>query len=1303
MAEWHPVHKPLDLRSGLETGGKLYDPPLLPYEIALIEALGCSKQEYKDFVRYARDASYVRPAEYDNIPEIYAAMVPVVVAATAGAKTVATTIAVNVAIGLALTAVSVLLAPKAPALESPSRIRGKKLADQIGPTRFNQTTSFDNVTSLAEYGQAIPIPFGKRGTGADGALTGGLILAPALVWSRIYSYGSYQSFEGIYVSGEYGQISPGLAGVRLETTALNSLGDRDYALYWSSNNGTNRLTPVKKIAGTDTTADSGTGTRQIFKAPTLSGTESDGFSMTYTPSSNTQFGTAEPIHNGSAYKLNWEIISAPYASTRGEDNEDTRRETQAKRLKIAGSDAYVLHKYDNQPVTDIPKVGMPGVGRAYSRAMGFVSYKAATAAGFTEYVDRTVIQAVGTGDRARFEITRCKQYAELNQREIDDPNGGGFKRTDTDAKDIRSTAKSWCDRASDLLTIGSKWIIAGTTWVVTGRVDGPTDENSNTLVTVELLCTAVVGVATLGIPGTRTVREPLGGYEGGSVYAIDKFCDEAFFNLCRLHMASIRPVRRDTEVIELGIRSQVWNRASGLCRFQTLPTPARLHKYDRNDVTLTTPRLDTYFKRTSCFSLWVRPVQRYGETSQQSWQRVQSPPLCVTGDSPIDIYNYLRIKPVVSGYYEYRLIPRTGSDIAINSINENPVWVLNASKGQPVSGSFPAGGYGNFELATTGSISYISSIKQSEEVIAKPETIEIPVGAPVTRNTPTAITFVSAASNTGNNRLTLHAWYTAILGYAPSFASQTREAVIQLQIGATNKTISLKVSATSRPTAIGPDYLAATNNNAHEWTDVQYTIMSSTGNWSTNDRPTFNAATNNVFSSRHGYTSVTFTFGIGAVQLTTDQPTRTELRGRTFEENTQVSDCSFFQELSKSNDSGPEHEIVYVNECISNASLADYDDMTTFGLAVKSSGQLGGIGQLRAWVPEGIKVSRLIENDIAASNLFADLVYYLLTNRAQGVGTTVPVELLDIDSLRTTARYLRTNKIFFDGVLEEQDSLRSFLYDNAALQLCNFTIKNGRFGMMPALPYDSNYAITTAPIAISQIFTSGNIIEGSLQVQYIEAAQRVNFRALVNWRVTIENDLPTQASALVDWADIPETSRTTTQQTFDLTDFCTNRDQALRTARFLLSIRRRVTHTLSFKTVPDALGIQPGSYIRVITESTSYSATNNGGITDAGTLVSITSISDGTYDALIYNPATSQVTEQRITIQNNTITSSAFYGCLFTLVSLQASAAVYQVEQLSLDEEGLVSVSAVHVPTNASGGSIVAEDVLTPARFLVTE
>ena len=256
---------------------------------------------------------------------------------------------------------------------------------------------------------------------------------------------------------------------------------------------------------------------------------------------------------------------------------------------------------------------------------------------------------------------------------------------------------------------------------------------------------------------------------------------------------------------------------------------------------------------------------------------------------------------------------------------------------------------------------------------------------------------------------------------------------------------------------------------------------------------------------------------------------------------------------------------------------------------------------------------------------------------------------------------------------------------------------------MPALPYDSNYEISTQPIAVEQIFTSGNIIADSLQVQYIDLSQRTNFRALVSWRITTENDLPTQASALVDWADIPESSRSTTQQSFDLSNFCTNRAQALRTARFLLSNRRRVTHSVSFKTVPDALGIQPGSYIRVITSATSYNAAANGVVQDAGTLLTINTIDDGTYNALIYNPSTSEILERDITISSGAVTDPAIYGCLFTILQTSLNKGVYQVDQLTLDEDGLVNVSALEVPVDAAGVSIVAKDVLDESAFRVLE
>jgi hypothetical protein len=1337
MAEWHPIHQPLHIRSGLEAGGQVYDPPLLPYEIALIEALGCSEEEYKAFVRYARDTAHVRPAEYEHIPDIQnifpaAAAAGYLAAGAAASKSVAAVVATNIAIGVALIAASILLAPKAPALESPAKIRGKKLADQIGPTRFNQTTAFDNVSSLAEYNQPIPIPFGKPGTGSDNQSTGGLVIAPSLVWSRLYSYGTYQAFEGIYVTGEYGiQVPPALAGIRIDTTALDNIGDNEFALYWSSNRGNNRPTSDKFIAGN---LGEGTNFRNPFTAPTRDSTEAEGFSMTYNPQGDTSFGTATPIHNGTGYRFNWEIVSAPFASTEGEDNAEARAEAQAKRRKIAGGKADVLH------LSDSPERGQPGVGREYSRRMGLVTHIVNGV--HTSFPERTEVN-VAIGDKVVFKIFG-KNWREFQNSSAEE---GGFAKTEVNLKDLKNSADSWRARASDLLIAGSRWIIHGSIFIVESRDFDPTEQKTwvpgatNRLLVV-MRCVGQIANPAIGFSGDATVVEPLGGYDGGEFNA-RKHCGPAFYTLCRLHQASIRPVRRDTEVIEIGIRSQVWNRAAGLCNFNALPSAQKLYRLDRRNITLNTPKMDKYFDRTSCFTILARPVQ---DDAPTTWNVLNGCILCVTGRSPVDVYNFIRIKPGVQGYYEYRLVPLPGSLIRRLGTSTE-VMRLDAASGNPITRSYTTQNYGSFEIATSGAVIEVATILGNDELnSAAPVDPGIPDPAPTpppptpTPPAPSSVKMTTVRTNgtgDGRNNFKDQALYTHMMEYAPNQPNQTREFTFRVDVTPT-KSIAVKVSLKSLADAnLGGDYYRVFRSQ-YRWQQVpggpsKFQVISFTGEWRNNekfqyvvnlDRSNPMALGASKLAAHEGdtdiplsnydpaYSSLTVTFAIRGLRrtdissgsLAVEAIQIQQENDRIFEDYSQIADCSYYQELQKSNENGPEHEVVYINECTSNEVIPEYTSMSMMALSIKSSGQLAGIGQLRAWIPSGINVYRLIEGDGAPSNLFADLVYYLLTSTSQGVGNIVSEELIDRDSLVTTARFLRANKIFFDGVVEDTENLRSFLYDNAALQLCNFTIKNGRFGMMPALPYDSNYLISDRPIAVEQIFTAGNIIADSLQVQYIDAAQRSNFRALVSWRVTVKNDLPSQASALVDWADIPESDRATTQQAFDLTDFCTNRAQALRTARFLLSVRRRITHTVSFKTVPDSLGIQPGSYIRVITSSTTYSATGNGIITFDGQVEAVGRFANGVYRALVYKPSDSSITEvEDLRITNNRVADERYRNTLFTILSETVNKGVYQVEQLTLDEDGLVNVSAVEVPVDDAGASIVAKDVLTESNFRVLQ
>ena len=1293
MADRDFIHQSDSASGGLETGARPYNPPLLPYEIALIEALGCTEEEYREFIRHAELTARVRPAGYEHVPDVVNGPVAV-------------PILISLVVGLISTAVSVLLAPKAQTAQTAqqTKIGSRKLADQIGPTRFNQTTSFDNVSVLAEYGQPIPIPFGTKGTGADGVTTGGLILAPALVWSRLYSYGTYQAFEGIYVAGQYGVNTPNFTGVRIGTLTLDSLGNKDFALYWSSREANNRLSSGNLIAGSEGSPDSGTSGRNVFKAPDAFGMESDAFSMAYTPQSNTVFGTSTPIHNGTAFRFNWEIISSPYDSTLheggdgGARKEKARREMQAKRRKIAGSEADVLHNNNAER-------GMPGVGRAYSRRMGFIRYNNSV------FSDKKIVRNVKVDDELEYEICG-DDWSELENRS---PDSGGFAGTSVNLKDLENSADSWRSRASDLLVIGSKWIILDSVWVVQSR--SPQTWKPGVVVQyIVFKCTAVLapsGVSSMGIPGTRTVREVLGGYEGPvNGYNETKHCGAGFYNICRYNVATIRPVRRDTECVEIGLRSQVWNRASGLCNINAIPSPGDLNKFDESNIALNTPRMDKYFERTSCFSIYVRKVAEADGTRNGTWERI--PRLfSVTGNAPVNMYNYIRIKPRTPGYYEYRFVPRTGSDVAIQSIDTNVTTELDSTGGSLIGEDFDTPSHGTFRITTTGRKTKIRNIRLNPELVVDPRTSP---GESETSSKPTNLSVTGGVASPDQDWLESHSWMTEILGQARSYPGQRRSGYFTYTDGRRSVTVGWEglSDVYGGQSQISQQYLNANGGNPYAWVKFpRIFVQSSTGNWRVGEQFTYRLPLNNHISNytdsnKVRYNHFDFTIRVDSVERSNEVTPPVVTGERIFEHNSRVSDTSHFLELTKSNESGPEHEIVYVNESLANSSdngpVAEYYSMSTVGLAIKSNGQLNGVGQFRAWSESGINVYRLIEKNYAPSNLLADFVYYLLTDPDQGLGNVVPSELIDTSSLEVSARFQRANHMFYDGVLEDSESIRSFIYDNASLHICNFTIKNGRFGMMPALPYDGNYKISTSPINPEQIFTSGNIIEDSLQIQYIEASQRTDFRALVTWRVTVSNDLPTQASALVDWADLAAQNRSSlTQQAFDLSEFCTNEAQALKTARFLLSIRRRVTHTLSFKTVPDALQIQPGSYIRVITSSTTYNAANNGAVTDAGELVTVSTIQNGTYDALVYYPTTSELKEQKITISNNRVTASSLYGTLFTLLSSQVNQGLYQVEQLTLDEDGLVNIAAVEVPVDSRGASIVAKDVLTESNFRVLQ
>lgn len=430
--------------------------------------------------------------------------------------------------------------------------------------------------------------------------------------------------------------------------------------------------------------------------------------------------------------------------------------------------------------------------------------------------------------------------------------------------------------------------------------------------------------------------------------------------------------------------------------------------------------------------------------------------------------------------------------------------------------------------------------------------------------------------------------------------------------------------------------------------------------------------------------------------------------GRVFESQSQYVDLSVYGNLvEKSNASNPEHTVVYVNEITSNPQAPQYSGLTTAGLALKASRNFTSLDQVRFWIKNGIPVKRFHPDEASEtkpSNLFCDLVHYLLTDRVAGIGAQLNMSinnapLIDTASLTTTARFLKTNNLFFDGALASTVNIRQFIADTAPFMLCNFVIKDGKFGLVPALPTTVNGAISTNPVAIKQLFTAGNIFEDSFELTYISSEERKDFQAVMRFRRERENQLSEERNIVVRWNEAGSTDHALEQ--FDMTQYCTSQAHAELAARFFMSVRRRITHSVQFKTSPYGISLAPGDYIRVVTESNPYSAAQNGSISATGVITSATTFSDGQYNVLYYKTGSETVVEAVMTVSGGLVQQSALFNSVFTVRSATVSQNVYLVEQLTLDADGAVQISASEFPCDDLLRSLIAQDVTNAARFLV--
>ena len=548
------------------------------------------------------------------------------------------------------------------------------------------------------------------------------------------------------------------------------------------------------------------------------------------------------------------------------------------------------------------------------------------------------------------------------------------------------------------------------------------------------------------------------------------------------------------------------------------------------------------------------------------------------------------------------------------------------------------------------------------------------------------------------------AFYYQLFGSAQNFSIGESRSAERTYTAPGSKSIRLKFAATVKQQ---DNHFSGQTQG---WNEPTITVVqggSTNANWNVGDE--FDAveaiATTNPY--RTVYSSTGFRGKIA--QRETIDLTATFTGDIIFEEQSQYADISLYRNLvQKSNASEPEHQVVYVNEIMPNDEKPTFNDLALAGFSLRASRNFTQLDQLRTWLSSGIQVERL-HPDLSVygsgsqaqgpSNLFTDLVFYLLTDQMGGAGavlhmTSANPSIVDKNLLIETSRFLVKQELFFNGVVGDMTNLRQFIMDLAPNFLCNFVLADGKFSLVPAVPYihDSG-AINLGPVEINQLFTAGNILEDSLKLEYLSSEERRPFKAVVRYRQETKNKLPEERVVEVkipDLANFNPNIDLMPQEQFNLTQFCASKNHAIKVAKYFLGLRQLVTHTISFSTTIHGLNLKAGSFIKVITESSPYSSANNGSISSSGQVVSVSPLSDGQYDVSYFQTNSEDVQSGTINISNGVVADSTFHSSVFTLTNPEVSQNVYVVEQLTFSQEGTVDIVASEHPCNDDGSSKLA-------------
>jgi len=424
-------------------------------------------------------------------------------------------------------------------------------------------------------------------------------------------------------------------------------------------------------------------------------------------------------------------------------------------------------------------------------------------------------------------------------------------------------------------------------------------------------------------------------------------------------------------------------------------------------------------------------------------------------------------------------------------------------------------------------------------------------------------------------------------------------------------------------------------------------------------------------------------------------------------------------------DNGPEMQIAAVTEQIVdsfNNYSSLYDNLSLIGLNMYSGKSVQDLRSFSVFATQG-RLCRLLRTSGTVNNIaWGQPGFQYLSDSANGYANTAPdifidtvldvqdgigrhasVHSVDLEQLAKGKKFCETNNLFMDGVIAEPVSWRQFWAQISGFSLLELAKVGGQDVLIPAVPYVQNTGAITRQISISALFNQGNIIEESYKEEFIDYGENTQdmIVTVIYRKSNAEDTFGTNTSVDVQFTDVVESNAS--RKTIDASGFVTRRQQAILMAKFLCNSKRYSQRAIEFKTFPTDSPVFPGAYIYVELAHNQWDGIYTGTIEDGGklNLPVTTTIPDGTnYSMLVYTPdggASSTQLFTGVTVANNQARVGNDFGAfqnyvgkLFVIGTVVNTKRVFRVTEVQMDEEGEVTIRAVHHATDGNGLSMIS-------------